>query len=169
MLGQSLLNKQVLSLQIGAPIGVVTEAIINPFNLKLEGWYAKDHYTKHNVILLSQDVREIIQDGMVVNDHNSLSNPDELVRLQEIIKHKFILLGMNIITDQKRRLGKVSDYAINTDNFFVQKLHVSQSIVKSFTGGALMIDRSQIIEITHKKITVSEATARDTSPMPAVA
>ena len=37
MLGQSLLNKQVLSLQIGAPIGVVTEAIINPFNLKLEG------------------------------------------------------------------------------------------------------------------------------------
>ena len=169
MLGQSLLNKQVLSLQIGAPIGVVTEAIINPFNLKLEGWYAKDHYTKHNVILLSQDVREIIQDGMVVNDHNSLSNPDELVRLQEIIKHKFILLGMNIITDQKRRLGKVSDYAINTDNFFVQKLHISQSIVKSFTGGALMIDRSQIIEITHKKITVSEATVQDSPPVPAIA
>jgi hypothetical protein len=33
----------------------------------------------------------------------------------------------------------------------------------------LMIDRSQIVEITNKKIVVKEATVQETAPMPAVA
>lgn len=168
-LGQQLLGKKIMSLRISRPIGIVTEVIVNPNNLKIEGWHATDLGDKKHVILLSQDVRDIIPQGFVVNDHEALTQSGELIRLKEILSYNFNLIDKTVVSDYKRRLGKVADYAFDKDTFIIQKLHVSQSILKSFTGGALMIDRSQIIEITNKRITVREATAEDTTPMPAIA
>jgi hypothetical protein len=39
---------------------------------------------------------------------------------------------------------------------FVQKIYVAQSILKSITGGSLSIDRTQINEITPKRIIINE-------------
>lgn len=168
-LGQQLIGKNIMSLRIGRPIGVIAEAIINPNNLKIEGWHATDLGDKKHVVLLSQEVREIISDGFVVNDHEALTSPSDLVRLKKILAYNFTLLGKNVVSDHKRRLGKVTDYAFDKDTYLIHKLHVSQSIIKSFTGGALMIDRSQIIEITNRRIVINEATAKDSAPMPAIA
>lgn len=167
-LGQQLIGKQVLSLRIGRPIGTVGEPIINPNNLKIEGWHAIDTSTKKSAVLLSQDIREILDQGFVVNDHEALSQTDDLIRLKEILSYRFALINKAVYSGRKR-LGKVNDYAFERNGFYIQKLYVSQSIVKSFTGGALVIDRTQIIEITNKKIVVKEATVQDSAPMPVVA
>ncbi len=169
ILGQHLIGKKIMSLRTGRPIGVTNEVIINPNNLKIEGWHATDLGDKKRAILLSQDVRDIIPQGFVVNDHDALTSPDELVRLRDILSYHFTLQDKSVVSDRRRRIGKVADYAFDKDIFMVQKLQVGQSIIKSFTGGALMIDRSQIVEINNKKIVVREATAEDTVPMPAVA
>lgn len=168
-LGQQLIGKNIMSLRVGRPVGVVNEVIINPNNLKIEGWHATDLSSKKSVVLLSQDVRDILPQGFVVNDHEALTHHDELVRLKEILAYNFTLIDKSVVSNHRRKIGKVTDYAFDKDVFIVQKLHVGQSLLKSFTGGALMIDRNQIIEITNKKITVREATVEDTAPMPAVA
>lgn len=168
-LGQQLIGKNIMSLRIGRPIGVIEEIIINPNNLKIEGWHATDLGDKKHVVLLSQEVRDIIPDGFVVNDHEALTHPEELIRLKNILSYNFTLQGKNVVSDYKRRLGKVTDYAFDKDTYLIHKLHVSQSIIKSFTGGALMVDRNQIIEITNRRIIIKEATAKDTAPMPAIA
>lgn len=167
-LGQQIIGKQVLSLRIGRPIGIVGEPIINPNNLKIEGWHATDSSTKQNAILLSQDIREIIDQGFIVNDHEALSQTDDLIRLKQILDYRFTLINKAVYSGRKR-LGKVNDYAFERNGFFVQKLYVGQSIVKSFTGGNLVIDRTQIVEITNKKIAVKEATVQDTAPLPVTA
>lgn len=168
-LGQQLIGKKIMSLRIGRPIGVVGEPIINPNNLNIEGWHATDITTKQSSILLSLDIRDITADGFVVNDHEALTDPQELVRLKDIMALHFTLIDKNVVSNHRRKLGKVVDYALDKDSFIIHKLHVGQSIFKSFTGGALMIDRSQILEITNSKIKVREATAEDTAPMPAMA
>lgn len=168
-LGQQLSGRNIMSLRIGKPIGVTGEAIINPNNLKIEGWYATDLSDKSSVILLSLDVREILSQGFVVNDHEALSNPNELIRLKEVMEYKFMLIGMPVVTTGKKRLGKVSDFAFEKNGFFIQKLYVNQSILKSFSGGGLVIDRTQIVEITHKRITVKEATVEEPAIAPAAA
>ena len=38
---------------------------------------------------------------------------------------------------------------------YIQKMYITQPIMKSLKGGQLSIDRSQIIEITDKKIVVN--------------
>jgi sporulation protein YlmC with PRC-barrel domain len=117
--------------------------------------------------LLWQDVREVVDKGYIVNDHEALTDPKELVRLKETLDSKYNLINQQVITVDKEKVGKVSDYAIETSSMFVQKIYVSQSILKSLTGGSLSIDRSQIHEVTPKKIIINELAQK--APMTAAA
>jgi sporulation protein YlmC with PRC-barrel domain len=165
-LSASLINKPVLSLRTGMPIATVTSAIFNPNNLKIEGFYCLDRFDKTELILLYQDIREILPQGYVVNDHDVLVEPDELIRLKDVLELKFELIGKQVETTAKVKVGKVSDYATETETMFVQKVYVSQSILKSFTGGSLSIDRSQINEITPRRIIINELLKKAPSPVP---
>jgi len=155
-LSQSLMNVPIMSLRTGGEVAVATVPIINPANLKIEGWYCQDRFSKSNLILLSQDIRDVIKQGLVVNDHDNLSEPDELVRLKDILELNFELLGKPTFTANKERLGKVSDYAVEVETFYIQKLYLSQPLIKSFSGGTLSVDRTQIIEITNRKIVIQD-------------
>lgn len=169
ILGQQLIGKNIMSMRIGRAIAVTTDVIINPNNLKIEGWHAYEPGTKKSAILLSQDVRGFVNQDFVVDDLDALTDPKELVRLKSLLNLKFELIGKVVITDGRRRVGKVIDYALEDETLYVQKLHVGQSILKSFSGGQVIIDRSQIIEITDKKIKISEATIKESAPLPAAA
>lgn len=145
-----------MSLRTGQPVATALTPIINPNNLKIEGFYCTDRFSKQELILLYQDIRDVIPQGFVVDDHDVLSEPHELVRLKDVMQIGFKLIGKPVVTVAKERVGKVSDYAVEIETFYVQKLYVSQSLLKSFTGGNLGIDRSQINEITDKKIIINE-------------
>ena len=166
-LSATILNKSVMSLRTGTPVATVTAAIFNPNNLKIEGFYVEDRFDKSQLVLLYQDIREILPQGYVINDHDVLADPDELVRLKDVLKLKFDLIGKQVETIAKEKVGKVSDYAVETETMFVQKLYVSQSILKSFTGGNLSIDRTQINEITPKRIIINDLL--DKAAVPATA
>lgn len=156
-LSGSLLNKPVLSLRTGGVVATTTEAIINPNNLKIEGFYCVDAFErKKTLVLLYQDIRDLIPQGLVINDHDVLVDPDELVRLKEILGIRFTLIGKQVVTTNKERLGKVVDFAAEVETFYVQKIYVTQSMLKSLTNGNLGIDRNQIVEITDKRIIVQE-------------
>lgn len=160
-----------MSLRSGSQIATATELIINPNNLKIEGWYCKDHLAKESLILQKNDVRDIISQGIVVNDREALSQPDDLIRLQEIMSHNFQLIGKSVTTVSGKKLGKVVDFATETNSLFIQKIYVAQPILRSFTGGNLGIDRTQVVEITNRKIVVNDLTVSSkeslTEAMPA--
>jgi sporulation protein YlmC with PRC-barrel domain len=155
-LSASLLNKSVLSLRTGRPVATVKAPVINPNNLKVEGFYCEDSVSRDILILLYQDIRETIPEGFVVNDHDVLAHEDELVRLKDILKLRFELIGKQVETVSKSKVGKVSDYAVETDTMFVQKIYAQQSVFKSLTGGSLSIDRTQINEITVRRIIIND-------------
>ena len=145
-----------MSLRTGQLVATAQEPIINPNNLKIEGFYCTDRFSKQELVLLYQDIRDIIPQGFVVDDHDVLTPPSELVRLKDIMSIGFTLIGKPVVTTSKQRVGKVSDYATEMETMYIQKIYVSQSMLKSFTGGSLGVDRSQINEITDKKIIINE-------------
>lgn len=167
-LSASLLNKSILSLRTGMPIATITAPIFNPNNLKIEGFYCQDRFDKTELVLLYQDIRELLPQGYVVNDHDVLVEPGELIRLKDVLEIGFELIGKQVQTVSKVKVGKVSDYAVETETMFVQKIYVAQSILKSLTGGSLSIDRSQINEITPRRIIINDLlkTAPATAPSP---
>jgi hypothetical protein len=166
-LSNSLLNKSVLSLRTSSPVATIIGPIINPDNLKIEGFYCQDRFDKQQLVLLCQDIRDVLPQGYVVNDHDVLAEPDELVRLQKVIKFDFQLIGKPVVTVSKEKVGKVSDYAAETETMYIQKIYVAQSILKTLTGGSLSIDRSQINEVTPQRIIINDLLKN--SPVPASA
>lgn len=159
-LSSSLLNKSVMSLRTGGEIASISAPIINPDNLKIEGFYCEDRYDKKQLVLLFQDIREILPQGYVVNDHEVLVEPEELIRLKDVIALDFELIGKQVATVSKQKVGKVSDYATETETMMIQKVYVAQSVFKSFTGGSLSVDRNQIQEITPRRIIISDLLGR---------
>lgn len=154
-LSQSFIGRPIMSLRTGRPVAMSTEAIINPNNLKIEGFYCVDSIDKKKrLVLLYQDIRDVIPQGIVIDDHDVLAEPSELVRLQEVIGFEFTLIGKPVLTENKERIGKVNDYAVDVSSMFIQKIYVTQSLMKSLTGGSLSVDRSRIIEITARKIVI---------------
>ena len=167
VLSKMILQRPVMSLRTHSQVGLATNAIINPNNLQIEGFYCLDSLErKKNLILLHQDIRDVIAAGLIINDHSDLSEKEDLVRLKDIIDLKFELIGKRIRTQGKKKLGKVLDYAVDPESMKVQKIYASQSLVKSLTGGSLSIDRDQIVEITNKEIVVQDAAVRVEKPLP---
>lgn len=154
-LSGSLLGQPILSLRAGGAIAYTTEPIINPNNLKVEGFYCED-VNRRTLVLLYQDIRDHIPQGFIVNDLDVLAEPSELIRLKEIMDLQFDLMGKPVVTTSKEKLGKVNDFATETTTMFVQKIYISQSLLKNLTGGNLGIDRNQIVEITDKHIIVND-------------
>lgn len=156
-LSKTLLDRPVMSLRTGRPVATTIAAIINPNNLKIEGFYCQDSIDKKKqLVLINQDIRDIIPQGIVIDDHDVLSEPEELVRLKQVLDIGFELIGKPVFTNNKKRVGKVSDYAVESSTLYIQKIYVSQSLLKSLSGGNLGVDRSQIVEITNKQIVIQD-------------
>jgi sporulation protein YlmC with PRC-barrel domain len=157
---ESIPGLSVLSLRSGSPIATIIAPLINPNNLYLEGWYVQDP-DKKRLVLLSQAVRETLPQGFVVNDHDDLSEPDELIRLKETMEHNFELIGKHVTSQSGKSYGKINDFAFESSNFFIQKLYAGQSVIKNIAGGTLSIDRSQIVEITNQRIIIEDPVVKE--------
>lgn len=155
-LSSAFANKNVMSLRTGTPVAIITKPIINPDNLKVEGFYCEDIFNKAQLILLYQDIRELLPQGFVIDDHDVLAQPDELVRLKRLMDLDFQLAGMQVVSNSKQKIGKVADYATEVETMYIQKLYVSRSVFKSFTTGQLSVDRNQIIEISNSRILIND-------------
>jgi hypothetical protein len=154
-LSNTFADKNVMSLRTGTPVARITRPLINPNNLKIEGFYCEDIYSKQELVMLYQDIRELLPQGFVIDDHDVLVPPGELVRLKELIQLNYQLINQPVIAG-KEKLGKVADYSTEIETMFVQKLYVTRSVFKSLTTGQLSVDRNQIIEISERRILIQD-------------
>jgi uncharacterized protein YrrD len=157
---ESVPGSNVLSLRIGGPIATIGIPIINPNNLHIEAWHVQDNQNHKPLILVVSDIRDVMPQGFVVDDHEVLSEASDLVRLHELIDMNFELLKLKVVSANGTSYGKVTDFAFETQTFYIQKLYTAQPVVKNLSGGTLSIDRTQIIEITNKHIVIEDPTVK---------
>lgn len=153
LLSKQLIDQPVISLQTGQTIAITRLPIIDPRSLKIVGWWCTDQANTQHV-LLTTDVRETSHDGMLVNDHSALSNPDELARHREILEINFEPIN-KLVKTKSRKLGRVTDYCYD-EGYMIQKIYVGQSIAKAIGTETLIISRTQIIEISDEHIIVRD-------------
>lgn len=168
-LSNALVPQPVMSLRTGGEVAQTETAIINPNNLKIEGFYCADRFNKEQLVLLAQDIRDVTKQGLIVNDHEVLTNPSELIRLEPIMELAFEIMGKPVETISKKKIGKVTDFAVDNQTLYIQKLYVGPSLIKSLTGNQLSVDRTQIIEITNRRIIIKDIDATIKSGIPATA
>lgn len=157
LLTKSILNQPVMSLRTGGQVALSEKAIIDPNTLKIEGFYCADSIEKKKkLILVYRDIRDVLPAGLVIDDHSVLTEPGELIRMKDILQLDFELIGKTVVTTNKKKIGKVNDYAVEPKSMMIKKIYVGQSFIKNFTGGSLSVDRNQIVEINNRNIIIKE-------------
>ena len=156
----------VLSLQTGAPLAELGEAIIDPRQLAITAFYCHgEQLDEQPAVLHTSDIREFSDIGAIVDGSDAIMSPESLVRLQEIIGFNFTLVGMKVIDNHRSKLGKVLTYVVNTDTFMIEKLTVKRPLLHSLNDSELIVDRSQIVEITGDSIIVRAPSVEETRPV----
>jgi len=155
----------ILSFADGQEIAKLARLIINPDNLTIPGFYCLTP-NRQVKVLLEQDIREINLNYVIINDRSDLSDPSDLIRLQNILNINYNLINKIVETIKHRKIGKVMDFTINIKTMMVDSLEVGQSLYRNFKGSSLKINRSQIIELNDKKIIIDNLEEEVKSAVP---
>ena len=150
-----LVGTTILSIQAGGPIGRVKSLVIDPDNLqiiafKLEG---PGIDVRQNILDI-HSIREYSKYGIVIDDIDELVAEDEVIKIADILKLNFNLIGLKVETKKGSNLGKVIDYTLTPEDFITQQLIVKRPAIKSLIDPELTIPRQEIVEVTDYKVIV---------------
>ncbi len=152
-----LIGTNVLSIQSSGPIGQVSLPIVDPDKLKVIAFRLSGPLVSRTEdILDAQSVREYSNLGMVIDSSDELISSTDVIRISEILKLNFSLIGLKVETKKGSKLGKVIDFTVTDDNFSVQQLIVKRPLIKAFVDPELTIPCTEIVEITDYKIIVKD-------------
>lgn len=152
----------IISLQTGEAVSWVKRPIIAITSLEAVAFQCVSPRHKQPLILTARDIRQLAPDCLIINDEADLSEPEDLIRLKDILETNFNPLEKPVITESERKLGSVEDYSLNLGTALIQKLQVRQSLLRSWLGASLVIDRSQIVDVTREHLVVRDATIKST-------
>lgn len=140
---------------MGGKVGSLTQPLVDPATLTIVAYTVDGSFANDTTMLLRlADVREMSELGMIIDSVDELITPTDVIKIQRLYELKFHLLGMPVQDKRERRLGKISDYTIETGNFVIQQLIVRRSWLHRLNDAELVIHRSQIIEINNDAIIV---------------
>lgn len=166
LLGSRLTNSPVMSLQTGTRLATTVTPVIDPANLHIIAYSVEgDLLVEKPSFIRTADIREYGNIGMIINSNDELIGLDDVIQVKKVYSLNFQLLGMQVIDEDKHKLGKVSDYTLDTIDFVIQQLTVRRGLLKGITDTGLLIHRSQIVEINNTSIVVKSQTVKSTEPV----
>jgi sporulation protein YlmC with PRC-barrel domain len=169
-----LLHVPLMSLQTGIEVGRTTEPIIDPRRLNIVAFYCTGpHIEFQPAVIHASDIRELSNLGMIIDSAESIMQPEDLVRLKEVLDFHFTLDGKQVIEEGGYKIGKVIDFTVESDTLYISKLHVKPTLWRSLSAAEFLIDRSQIKTINDKQVVVKRAdigtrVSAETKPLPVI-
>jgi sporulation protein YlmC with PRC-barrel domain len=159
VIGSGMIRNAVLSLYVGGPVAETTSAIIDPEDLRILAYTLDGPIIKNDPevgnILVTNDIRELSRDGMIIDSTDVFVNREDIVHLDEVMSLNFDLIGLKVVTPDGKKIGKIVDYTFDSTSFMVYQLIVQKRVgFASFGEPQLTINRSQIIEIDDYKVTI---------------
>jgi len=147
-----------MSLQTGTKLASTKSPVIDPGNLKVLAYEVDGPLlTERPSLIRIADVRELSDIGMIIDSSDEFIGISDVLSIEKVYKLNFKLVGQIVIDELKHKLGKVSDYSLETNGFVIQQLKVNRGPLKSFSETELLVHRSQIIEINDECIIVRSA------------
>jgi uncharacterized protein YrrD len=153
--GSRLNDVPVMGLQTGSELARTTRPIIDPDTLKILAYEVSGPLLDtHPSLLRVVDVREFSDIGLIIDSSDEFIAVDDVIKLEKVYKLHFELIGMTVVDERKTKLGKITDFTLESGSFVIQQLNVKRPLLKSLNDTELLISRTQIIEITNEKIIV---------------
>lgn len=166
ILGSRLIHSPVMSLQTGTRLAHTLKPVIDPANLHILAYEVEGSLlTERPSFVRTKDIREYGRLGMIIDSNDELIGLKDVIRVQKVYELNFPLIGIQVIDEHKRKLGKVDDYTLDTGDFIIQQLNVKRGFLRGIADTGLLINRSQIIEINNTTIVVKAPSVKSAEPV----
>lgn len=161
ILGSRLINIPVMGLQTGAKLASTKSPVIDPSNLRVVAYHVEGSLLSEDPSFIRvNDVRELSDIGLIIDSNDEFIGIDDVIKVKEIYELNFNIINMSVIDEAKRKLGRVYNYSIDTNNFVIQQLNVKPNIFKSLSDSEMLVHRTQIVEINNAEIIVKTAATK---------
>ena len=163
---ERLLSTAVMSLQTGVELAKTSRIMVDPRDLSILAYQLDGHQldTRPSFLRVA-DIRELSSVGFIVDSSDEFVGLDDIIILKEVYDFKFDLIGLTVIDEKKRKLGKVINFTVDSGSYSVQQLVVRRPLLKSLNEAELIIHRDQIIEVNNQRVIVKAPTAQDPVPV----
>lgn len=160
VLSEQLKNLEIISLRETRLVARLGTPIINSDDLVIKAFFCLANNFKEKRIVLVNDIARINRVSLIINSEEDISMLSEVVRIKDLVQQNFQLKLLPVYTESGRGLGRVEDYTIDLSNFKIQKIYVKQSLFKNLLLRRLIVDRSQIVEVTLRRIIVRDGSVK---------
>lgn len=151
-----------MSLQTGTELARTISPIVDPRQLTIAAFYVDGPRLEDSPsVLYPSDIRELSDIGIIVDDATKLTSLDGLVRLKEIIDFNFEIIGLKVIDEHKRKLGKISGFSVETGDYAIMQIYTEQSLIRSLSTAGNVIHRSQVISVNNSVMVVQSPTVHE--------
>lgn len=152
-----LIKTPVMSLQTGGRLATTKASVIDPRNLfilafELEGPLLDETPS----FLVVTDIRELGSMGMIVDSSDEFVGVNDVIKIKEVYDFSFSLDGLAVKSQKGKRIGKVVGYSVEPGKFMVKQLQVRRPLLRSLADTELLIDRTQIIEISNDAVVIKD-------------
>lgn len=156
---QRLLKTPVMSLQTGAELAIVERILIDPRDLTITAYELDGPMLDQKPSFLRPaDVRELSNLGFIVDSSDEFVALEDVIRIQEVYNFDFNFIGLEVVDDKKKKLGKVLSFNVDSSSYSIEQLVVKRPLLRSFNETELLIGRTQIIEVRDTYVKVKSAT-----------
>ena len=153
------IDTPVMSLQTGSELARTNKILVDPRDLTIVAYELEGPMLDQRPSFLRPvDVRELSNLGLIVDSSDEFVGLDDVIRIKQVHDYRFSLLGLDVIDDKNKKLGRVQSFNIDSESFSVQQLVVKRPLLKSFGEAELLINRSQVVEVRETHIKVGSAT-----------
>lgn len=166
VLGSRLLNSPIMSLQTGTRLATAVRPLIDPSNLRVLAYEVEgDLLVEKPSFIRTDEIREYGHLGMIIDSNDELIGLDDVIQVKKIYDLSFSLIGLHVLDENRRKLGKVDDYTLETGNFVIEQLSVRRGIFRGITDTGFLVNRSQIIEINNTSVVVKSPSVKSSEPV----
>ena len=155
-LASKLSSMPIVSLQTGETVASVTRPVIDNANLEVIAYLCQMPKRRELLTLITSDIRQITADCFIIDSEDELAETEDIVRIRHLLIQNYTPLGKHVVTDLNRQLGRIDDYTINLESHRIQKLYIRPSLLRFWLGSSVIIDRTQIIDVTPRQIVVRD-------------
>ena len=158
-----MVGKTVIGLNNHQRIAQISGVLVNPYRLTVVGFWVKPRYQSTDLLLLSEDIRQLTSQRALVNDQSVLTSASDLPKLSRIIEIGYSIVGKKIVGDQ-RQLGRAIDFNFHNTSYEVSHIVGRGNRWQRLKMTQLMFSRSQIIRVDSHQIIVDIGPKRQRLP-----
>lgn len=156
-LASDFIDYKIVAISSLSEIGCVTGILVDPYTFTVAGFWMKLHHSpqkKAHHFLVSNSVRQIDDQRLLINDIDECCTPDDLPKLTETFDIDYQVCGKRVVSSKQVYLGQVEDFSFHDQDFKIMHIIVKPPLLQRLKITQKRYSRRQIEKIDHRKIEV---------------